>query len=243
MHTQRFEWKYLVTPTEADHLIGALLARGMRWDKVVASSPSHHYPVTSLYFDSPAFLCYHDKRHGLYRRFKVRLRGYTKTLGQNAPLYLELKRKDGDIVTKDRITLARGAMEMVAARNIPGLTAPARRVGEAEERKVALRLTTLLANFALRPRIMVRYDRQPLIGTEANHLRVTFDRALEAYPYALGETYATALPPRRSVVMEIKYNGAMPVWLHTLIVHEGLQRIAFSKYCIGVTTLRSRLLI
>jgi len=243
MHTQRFEWKYLVTPTAADHLIDALLARGMRWDRVVADSPSHHYPVTSLYFDSPTFLCYHDKRHGLYQRFKVRLRGYTKTLGQSAPLYLELKRKDDDIITKDRITLAREAMQAVAGRDIWRLTAPGRRAADAGERTVARRLTAILADFALKPRIVVRYDRQPLIGTEANRLRVTFDRALEAYPYALGEVYATALPPLRSIVMEIKYNGAMPVWLHELIVREALERVAFSKYCIGVTTLRSNFLI
>ncbi len=243
MLIQRFEWKYLVTPTQADCLIDALLSRGLRWDAAVAAQDDRRYPVTSLYFDSPTYHCYREKRSGLERRFKVRLRGYAKTLGADGtPLYLELKQKIGNLIKKNRVVLGAGARQAFVEKNMRGITAldPD---ATSDDRRVAAGLKRAFVDFALLPRCVVRYARQPLVGTEANHLRITFDHSLEAYPYERGEAYTATLPTRRMHIMEIKYNGAMPFWLHPLIQKYELERVAYSKYCAAVMTLRSHYLI
>jgi len=90
---------------------------------------------------------------------------------------------------------------------------------------------------------LVRYDRQAFVGTEYDRgLRVTFDTSLsfQAHQLHLHEQ-PSVLPmlPANSVVMEIKVNERIPLWLTDMIAAHNLKLVGISKYCRSIEAAQS----
>jgi hypothetical protein len=100
-----------------------------------------------------------------------------------------------------------------------------------------------LWQYNLMPCSLVRYERQALIGTEYDiGLRVTFDTQLSFQSRPLHPHDASSsLPvlPANLVVMEIKVNERIPLWLTEMISAHNLQMVRVSKYCRSVEAARS----
>jgi hypothetical protein len=80
----------------------------------------------------------------------------------------------------------------------------------------------------------VDYLRVALVSRTADNCRVTFDRQLVSRPFS---PLAGLCPPpestpveMRGVVLELKYNGRAPRWMHDLVCTFNLQRCSFPKY-------------
>jgi hypothetical protein len=80
----------------------------------------------------------------------------------------------------------------------------------------------------------VDYRRVAYVSPTADNCRVTFDRRLVARKYCASQGLA---PPNdqtpvdiRGVVLELKYNGRAPRWIHDLVTTFNLQRRSFPKY-------------
>jgi hypothetical protein len=86
--------------------------------------------------------------------------------------------------------------------------------------------------------VFVDYRREAFVAP-AGSLRVTVDRHLVARAYDPKSGLRPAgdsLPPvSRGVVLELKYNGRAPRWMHDLVTNFNLQRTSFPKYvhCVG----------
>src|SRR5687767_7623378 len=61
---------------------------------------SAKYPVHSLYLDSADWRIYRQTRNGNFSRFKLRARTYAFT--PNAPVFLEVKSRNGEAMQKSR---------------------------------------------------------------------------------------------------------------------------------------------
>lgn len=222
----RFELKYLLTLRQAGQFKSALRAY-MTPDE--HSNNDGRYALASLYFDSPDLRCYWEKEYGLRFRRKLRIRRYEtgEPLTEDTPVFVEIKQRVDRVTQKRRAVLTYGdALRLCLDRQLPEC--------DPEDLPVIEEIHAFLWQYNLRPRSIVRYDRQAFIGSDYDiGLRVTFDSSLSfqaQHLYLHEESSALAMLPANQVVMEIKINEHMPIWLTELIAAQNLQMVRVSKY-------------
>lgn len=230
-HFERFEFKYLLTPPQARELERDLLGSHLTYDPFVVDSPELGYWISSLYFDGPDWFCYHDKISGIRNRFKIRLRTYSPDIA-NAPTgFLEIKRKNDAVIIKDRLILNNhlagldfNLTNLMNYKNFHG-----------GQESVWEEIAYKLSKYVMRPNIISKYFRRPLVGKLNNKLRITFDEQIQSGSFhGLENPISTNVINTNLVVMEIKYNNTLPDWLHRTIMRHNLIRSPFSKYCEGI---------
>ena len=148
---------------------------------------------------------------------------------------LEIKRKRGDVVWKQRAAVPPEHWIDAAGGFCPVALKDARQAEALE------RFATLLAQYGGEPKLMVEYQREAYAASTGEYARVTFDRHIQAYatdawelddPKAARTTLSTGLGA--SVVLELKAEQFMPPWMADLIRSFELSRVGFSKYNTGM---------
>jgi SPX domain protein involved in polyphosphate accumulation len=193
------------------------------------------YDIASLYYDSPDLRCYWEKEYGLKFRRKLRLRHYEadEPLTPESPIFLEIKQRVDRVTQKRRIILPyEQALRLCNDRQLPD--APL----EEGDQAVLQEIFVYLWQYNLRPRSIVRYNRQAFIGGEYDlGLRITFDTTLSYQYHSLhlheDPSGLLMLPPHLAI-MEIKINERIPRWLTELIAAHNLTITRISKYCHSV---------
>lgn len=226
----RFELKYVVTLQQAEDMKRALRSYLV---------PDRHgcgrgrYSLASLYYESPDLRCYREKMDGLRYRRKLRLRLYGREIfmTDQTPVFLEVKQRVDRVTQKRRALLPYGeALHLCNDRDMPR--------HEACDRPLVEEVFVLLWQYNLQPATIVLYDRQAWVGTRHEPgLRVTFDSSLsvQAHPLHLHDLRSgIPMMPADRVVMEVKANDRIPVWLTEMIAAHNLQLHRISKYCRSV---------
>lgn len=236
----RLEYKYLVPKTLLPDLRGMILPH-VEMDSYSAIRPGNEYTVRSLYLDTSRLHFYHEKLAGLKERKKLRIRGYNE-YGPTAPVFLEIKRKIGMAIIKQRATLPyqnllplfeTGEVE----KYIPALPE------HDEARDNARRFLFYFHSQALRPSISVIYEREAFFFKFDRRLRITFDKNLRVQNnVALNSLFQEiqlryALPSH--FILEIKTNSGIPTWLRLVLSRLDLNQEALSKYVICTDAYRS----
>lgn len=186
--------------------------------------------VSSLYFDTPDWFHYGEKRNSDYLKGKVRARWYADPRGGEllGNVFLEVKRKIGSIRRKHRLETDLPA-EWIASRAFYDpllLELPHRLWSELAERGVAP-----LDSFPapLLPAFELRYHRrrfvEPCTGT-----RISVDYRIE-----IPRTNPRRLPPARpfpdrQAVLELKGNASFLPPVLSPLGRVGLRKQSFSKY-------------
>jgi VTC domain len=240
--SSRFEHKYLVP----ERLLGRLRRAVEPFvvpdiHTVLERGNGYDYDVHSVYFDTTRFDSYFEKEDGLEVRAKLRVRGYApRTRG--APLFLEIKRRAGAVGSKDRVpVLAADLHELLAHGDVARLVDE--RADFPHARRDAGRFLFRLHRDALRPVVLVTYQREAYVGALEPSLRVTFDKGVRgtAFPELAGLFDAGSRPSFPShFVLEVKHDAAFgfPVWLRPFIAEHGLVREALSKFWTCLTDAR-----
>jgi SPX domain protein involved in polyphosphate accumulation len=239
--TPRLELKYLVDEAQAEAVRRDLEGYCDR-DRHCPERPG--YRVLTLYFDTATLAFHRAKLRRDHDRIKLRARRY----GEADTVFLEVKRKTGDIVTKLRAVVpwdrwrdaARGFLEAESA------SAPAKANLDA--------FVHLMAETGAEPRLLVEYYREAFVSTVDRYARVTFDRSIRAraeghweLPERSSEQGWLDLDHDRTVdhysplILELKCERAVPEWMRGLIRRRGLVRTAFSKYSTGIAAARNDL--
>ena len=99
----RLEYKFLVHFDLLAELRAALRPY-VRLDEFSAARPGNQYTVRSIYYDDRRFHCYQEKFDGFRLKKKLRIRGYDAP-SPDAPVFLEIKYKQGDYIGKHRARL------------------------------------------------------------------------------------------------------------------------------------------
>jgi len=226
LHFRRFEFKYHVPRAIADRIIPQML-NYMIWDEY--SHCDDGYEVNSLYMDTSGFKCYHDKIDGIMNRKKIRIRVYDKNWDDDSSIFFELKRRSGEVILKDRY--------IIQGRDFKGfLNNPFSLLNKEEYKNDFLNEFLWEFNaYRMKPAVLVNYIRKPFFSKFDKQFRVTFDYNLSfAKPDGLNFNVYYEKIYHDLVIMEVKFNGAMPHWFHDIIEMYKLTKDTFSKYCAGI---------
>ncbi len=226
LHFRRFEFKYHVPRAVADRIIPQMM-NYMVWDEYTNGDDG--YEVNSIYMEAPNLKSYHEKIDGIMNRKKLRVRSYSKIYSDDADLFFELKRRSGEVILKDRI--------IVKGRDFRVFVDDPFSLWGVEEYRGNF-LNEFLYEYSsnvMSPFVAVSYRRKAFFSKFDRRFRVTFDYGL-SFSKARGADFDIDydLAYHDLVIMEVKFNGAMPKWFHDIIEVYSLTKLTFSKYCAGV---------
>lgn len=240
----RFEYKYTVTERVA-RAIAAWAAPWVAPDRHVLPGETG-YTITSLYLDTHDLALHWAKRTLQYARVKARVRTY----GRNAdgPVFVELKRRYGDVMVKSRAHVQREGWEGILDPGRISCAPEALAVSHVGGSGVT-DFVAVVRTMGLHPVVLVRYEREPYIGRVNPRVRLTFDRSLRVRSetsvtlggddrgYRAIDYAALFDQPMSQVIVEMKFDGVAPVWMQDLVYQFELLRCSFSKYCAGIDVL------
>ncbi len=227
--TNRYEIKYLIETKRIPEVRRAI--DGFFGQDSNAGADGS-YINHSIYFDSPNYRFYREKREGELVRIKPRIRLYRAT--EDAPptaIYLELKARYDRIVAKRRAPIDQELAERLLR---PG---PLDLTNREIENSVIAEFKYLCDRYALRPCVTVLYSRTALNGLYHQNLRFTFDRLIRCSLMTelnnSTDALIEALPASKSI-LELKYNNQISELLLHKLHSLGLQQQTFSKYAIAI---------
>ena len=212
---KRYELKYLPDRGQTAWLVSRLKGH-MEADRYGLTT------IASLYYDTPDRRLIRASLEKPEFKEKLRLRSYGPVTDES-PVFLELKRKASGIVYKRRVRTAIPEVRRFFA-------------GENElfeDRQINRELNWFRDQYEpLEPACLIIYNRVAYYEPGGD-LRLTIDfnprYRTEALSLA-GSMDGIPLRPDGDTVLEIKVQGAMPLWL-TAILDEGqIYKSSFSKY-------------
>ena len=214
----RHEYKYLVTHSQAEILMGRLTPI-LTVDK---HTENRSYTIRSIYYDDIEDNCYYDTENGNDPREKIRIRIYnTKT----DYISLECKRKEHSLTQKTSSLLSyKQCMELIN-RIIPDDLDPSD--------PVIAKMIDKIKCHGYYPKTIVEYDRVPLVYPDGN-TRITFDYNLRASS-AIGaffdnNLHTRSIMPKGKLLLEVKYDEFLPVFINNMLQIDDISQTSFSKY-------------
>ncbi len=223
MQFKRYELKYYLNQIQSDSAIHQL-SKLMEMD--VNCKELEGYRVRSLYFDSIDDECLYQKQSGDLLRKKIRLRTY----GDDAinTVKFEIKRKYGQIVKKDSVTISKKDAEEVCLGNYAILLD--------KDNPVLNEIYTTFVTKLYKPKVIVEYKRVAFILPFSN-IRVTFDQDLRS-----NINHLDLFSPVKDMmpvviegkqILEIKYDEFFPGYLRNVLSAVSSERMAISKYTLA----------
>ena len=210
----RYEMKYLLTAEQA-RFFRRRLSEHMRPDEYGRTT------IASLYYDTPDARLIRTSLERPPFKEKIRLRSYGLAT-DDSPVYLELKRKASGIVYKRRVaTTVPGAEAFFAG------TGPAGADGQIERELTYFR--DLYRDLA--PAFLILYDRTAFVQPGSD-LRVTIDERPRYRTDDLDLRVSLdgiPLLPDGTCILEIKVQGAVPLWLTAILSEGAIYKTSFSK--------------
>jgi hypothetical protein len=235
LNLDRYEIKYLI-PMAMVQPISEYVEQFCEMDYYSQISPDNFYVINSLYLDtlSKYVLRKQQNVEHAFSCFRIRSYGANPKL----PFYVESKQKIGEFCKKRRgkITFENIEDLFTKPNDIPGFDPYA-------DKNVASFLekhTTL----GLEPKILTQYRRKAYLSTCDDYARITFDRDLRF----MEETTYNVVPDESrmshydqpdafawygsgaNVVLELKAERKIPIWMVELVRRFDLTRGNFSKY-------------
>jgi hypothetical protein len=228
----RRELKYFFGPQDCLRLMRFLEphVKPDRWTNPGQTS----YSVHSLYLDSAELTFYHEKLAGIRVRKKLRIRGYDHS-DKHRDVFLEIKRKYGEIISKDRAkTKLRYIGRILESGRPQGTIASL----ESQHMQAIGKFLHNIRAMSLRPTVLVTYDRQAFVGRNESYARVTFDRNVRCiFKPTIDNLFAESdwcSCDGSGVIVEFKFEGSMPWWMRRIVRQFGMVPQAISKYCMAV---------
>lgn len=238
LQRQRFEYKYRISETKALAL-RQFVSSYMDLDSYGAQQPDLSYPVHSLYLDSPNFQTYNDTINGNRNRYKLRVRYYEN--GENAPVFLEVKRRFDKVIAKKRAVVHRDAVQQILDGRFPRLSHLAE--PSAAQFEALQYFCDIQMRLNATPKTHIAYRREAYENDGNNSVRVTFDR--HVYSEAVNNNIVTFNNVTESpisvfgseVILELKFTNRFPEWFKHIVQAYGLKQESAAKYVDGLIQL------
>ncbi len=227
--TNRYEIKYLVETRRIDE-IKAKLSDFFEPDPYSVADKGYY--VYSIYFDSPRYNFYSEKREGQLTRIKPRIRTYLRAL--EAPperFFLELKGRHDRIILKRREEISR-EFALALLRPCRGALDP-----RDLESPTLSEFVFLADRDNLLPCVTVLYRREPFNAAFYPGLRLTFDTRIQSsFRTSLDNpqhVFSEAIP-FNYFVLELKYNDKIPRLFLDRLSQLELKQQSFSKFAVSL---------
>ena len=241
LQARRFELKYILSERCARAV--ADFVRGyLEPDQHTRGSSNFSYSVYSLYLDTPTLALFRQTCQGVKNRFKLRMRFYDADPAH--PVFLEVKRREADVICKERAAVTREGAERLLRGERPG--APHRIGGtDGPGGPSALECFCRLRDeVEARGAAYVAYTREAYVSPKNDRLRITFDRDVRGTAF---DRRRQLEPPQNGtrakvggVILEIKFTDCFPGWLLDMVQAFDLQRQSVPKYVLCVRALGLR---
>ena len=212
---KRYELKYLMSAEQTEYLREKLVGH-MQVDKYGLCS------IASLYYDTPTFQLIRTSVEKPAFKEKIRLRSYGIAT-DSSPVYLELKRKAYGIVYKRRVESTIPLVNRFFA-------------GEGDicaGGQINREITTFRDFYrTLVPACLIIYDRTAYFEPDGD-LRLTIDQnpRYRADDLTLTKSMeGISLLKEGWTILEVKVQGAMPLWLSSILSEGRIYKGSFSKY-------------
>lgn len=231
MRSMRLEYKYLIPIDKLGKLRESLMPF-VNIDEYAQMRSQKEYTVRSIYYDTIRLDDYRDKLAGLKIRKKIRMRCYNE-LEINSPVFLEVKRKYENRISKNRAPVMFCNLNrilyssdidnnLIKKKNYP------------DERNDAAKFFYLVKMNNCTPVVLVVYEREAFFSKHDSTLRITFDKNLRssAFPKPQDLFKNAGLKPalQKYFILEVKFYSGFPKWLQNVISHFEIGRQALSKY-------------
>jgi len=216
----RHELKYYINSAE----LAALRMRLFPIMELDSHCKKGPYAIRSLYFDDAYDSAYYDKIGGVMHRDKYRIRIYNYS---DDVIFLERKRKVGDLIQKSSVRITRRLAERLIAGDPRGL--------QTSQNELMQDMFVQMRTKLLRPKVIVDYMREAWTHP-VEDVRITLDMQLKTGLRSVdlfNPDILTVSPHDRDVeILEVKYNRAMPAHIAGLLHGLNTDRSAISKYVI-----------
>lgn len=210
----RYEKKYMLYETEYQALF-QLIKHHLVCDAHQA------YTISNIYLDTDDFQVIGLSLDKPLFKEKIRIRSYGIPT-QDSCVYLEIKKKFKGIVNKRRIELnLTQAKQYLQNQKIPEISG-----------QIGQEIDWIKSRHELKPKVFIAYDRVAYASPDCD-LRITFDRNVrwrtDDLDLAQGDQGERLLDAER-VLMEIKVQNSMPLWLSNALSTLCIYPTSFSKY-------------
>lgn len=228
---ERYELKYLI-PMAMVQPISDYVERYCELDYFSQISHDKFYTINSLYFESPSFYFMRAKENQT-GRYSLRVRSYGDE--PKAPYYIETKEKIQEFSKKRRgkVPFENWADLFTQPNGIEGF--------DHTKDPHIMHFLNLTHLHNASPIILTQYRRKAYLSTIDDYARVTFDRHFRYRPetnydanpnfgmtsYDHPDTFGES---GLNVVLELKCERKIPMWIVDLIRYFQLTRQGFSKF-------------
>lgn len=232
IQSSRSELKFVVNQTQSvaiRHYLGARL-------RPDPNSLAGGYPVCSVYLDTGDDLLYRQTGQGVRNRYKLRVRIYDDNVDH--PAFLEIKRRDGKSVKKQRARVDRAIATDLLSGKYASITQSTlgdssnQRHQDWEAFQEFCRLRDMIGAVGT---TYVCYQREAYVSPQNSDWRATFDRQLSASVYHPGSPLTIPKNVIKTdyhdaVVFELKFTNRFPDWMQDLVRTFNLMPGPFPKY-------------
>ena len=217
--TYRHELKYLIS--FADYLaIRQRIRPLMKLDE--NASKDGKYLIRSIYFDNADDKALREKKDGVQKREKFRIRYYNDDFSY---ITLEKKMKHNSLCLKlDAVITEKECRKLLVGDTGWMIT---------HESDIVRELYCKMNSQQLRPRVLVSYIREPYVY-EAGNVRVTFDRNITSskdYQHFFDrDLCGRPIMPLGHQLLEVKYDEYIPDHIYHAVQLTNMSQTRFSKY-------------
>ena len=178
--------------------------------------------VCNLYLDTPSFLLIRNSIDARTYKEKLRVRSYGR-VDDDSKVFFEIKKKFKGVVYKRRAKMTyREVMEYIYEGKRPF------------DSQIMRELDWTMKFYGQpKPAVALYYDREAYYVKDMPALRITFDsrpRYRDERVCLKEETNGKLIIDESKIVMEIKTDGAMPLWLSAALDTLKIYPSSFSKY-------------
>jgi len=223
MEIKRHELKYYINYIDYMYL-SSILSNLFNKDRYEEKIDGYH--VRSIYFDNKSDNNYYQKLSGIENRKKYRIRIYNL---RSDAVRLEIKNKDNNIISKETIFINRDDVKAITS-------------GEYEcllkyDNRVARKIYSEFKKDYYKPVVMIDFIRCAYYY-DFYDLRITFDKQLKKNEINIYDIFKKnltmdAVLNSNKIILEIKYNNILPIWIKNLLQISRFERCAISKYTLS----------
>ena len=220
---KRYELKYLLTHPQQQRILEAITSR-MEPDAYGRTT------IRNIYFDTASYRLIRRSLDKPAYKEKLRLRSYGPAQ-PDTPVFVELKKKYDGLVYQRRLTLPEAqAVDWIRNQS----PCP-------QDCQIGREIDYFLQFYGdLRPTVFLSYDREAYYAQDGSCLRITFDENIRCRRTDLSlesPVGGISILSPDTVLMEVKCDGGMPLWLAQLLTKEQIYKTSYSKYGTAYQTL------
>ena len=213
---RRIEKKYIINKNDYLKIRNEI-------DKYVKKDEYGKSTICNIYFDTDKYDLISHSITKPYFKEKVRLRSYNVP-NENSIVYLEIKRKEDNIVGKRRIGMKLNDFNKYMNNN---------KLVSNNNIQIKNELDYYFDRLDLHEKMFISYDREAFFDKTNPDFRITFDSNIKARDYNLDLSkgnYGLFILEPNKYIMEVKTLESIPLWFVRLLTECKAMPCGFSKY-------------